>query len=101
MKNVDIPELGAIAHGDLALYPSGKTMKFLRNRDAEKGYAPVAERKERILVDGLALAEQCADMWVKLRDLKYGEGCEVSPAEFNSVMTIFPSFRVVTPLERP
>ena len=46
MKNVDIPELGAIAHGDLALYPSGKTMKFLRNRDAEKGYAPVAERKE-------------------------------------------------------
>ena len=71
MKNVDIHELGAIAHGDLALYPSGKTMKFLRNRDAEKGYAPVAERKERILADGLALAEQCADMWVKLRDLKY------------------------------
>ena len=104
MKNVDIPELGAIAHGDLALYPTAKTMTFLRQRDADKGYATVAERKERILADGLALAEQCADMWVKLRDLKDGEGCEVSPgeeADFDCVMGIFHSFRVLTPLERP
>ena len=104
MKNVEIPELGAIAHGDLALYPTKDTMKYLRQRDAEKAYATVAERKERILADGLALAEKCADMWVKLRDLKDGEGIEVSPgeeADFDSVMTIFHSFRVLTPLERP
>lgn len=103
-RKVTVPALLGIEDGDLALYPTRDTIAVLHRRDAEKPTVAEKERVERIAGEGTDLARQCANLWRQLRNLGPGDTVELEESQttdFDTVMSLLRSFRVLTPLANP